>query len=164
MTIQFHIITLSDRAFRGEYEDRSGPLISNLINNFLGDKKVEIKIDSVLIPDEKTMLENEITKAVNKNIDIVITTGGTGIGPRDITPDVVKPMLEKEITGIMELIRVKYGMNNPNALVSRSVAGIINQSLIYTLPGSTKAVNEYLVEILPTIIHSLNMIHGIDSH
>ncbi len=105
-----------------------------------------------------------IRDTVDQAYDIIITTGGTGIGPRDITPDVVKPMLDKEITGIMELIRVKYGQKKHQALLSRSVAGVINKTLIYTLPGSRKAVAEYMDEITPTIMHSIYMLNGIDSH
>ena len=96
--------------------------------------------------------------------NIIFTTGGTGIGPRDITTDTVRPMLSKEIPGIMEFIRVKYGMEKPNALLSRSLAGIIGKSLIYTLPGSVKAVDEYIDEILKTIDHTVMMQYGIDKH
>jgi len=96
--------------------------------------------------------------------DIIVTTGGTGLGKRDITPDVIKPMLDKEIPGIMEHIRLKYGADKPNALVSRSIAGVMDTTLVYVLPGSTKAVHEYLHEITPTLEHSLRMIHGVDNH
>ena len=95
---------------------------------------------------------------------MIVTTGGTGIGPRDITPDVVAPMLTRVIPGIMEAIRVKYGATIPSALLSRGVAGLIGSTLVYTLPGSVKAVNEYLDELFRTLNHSLLMIMGIDSH
>ena len=85
--------------------------------------------------------------------NIIITTGGTGIGPRDITVETVTPMLTKEIPGIMEYIRIRYGTEKPNALLSRGVAGIIGKSLIYTLPGSVRAVEEYMTEILKTLKH-----------
>ena len=97
-------------------------------------------------------------------MDVLFTTGGTGIGPRDITPDVVIPLLDREIPGIMEFIRVKHGERLPSALLSRSVAGTIGEMLIYTLPGSVKAVREYTEEILRTLPHSLHMIKGIDAH
>jgi len=100
---------------------------------------------------------------VNK-YDIIITTGGTGIGPKDFTPDVVKPMLEKEIPGIMEMIRMKYGQQKPNALVSRSVAGVIGETLVFTLPGSVKAVEEYMTEILTMLEHLIYMLHSLDFH
>jgi molybdenum cofactor synthesis domain-containing protein len=95
---------------------------------------------------------------------MVFTSGGTGIGPRDVTPEAVKPLIQKDIPGIMELIRVKYGMQFPNALMSRGIAGSSGNTLIYTLPGSPKAVKEYAGEILPTVEHAIRMLHGIDAH
>ena len=103
-------------------------------------------------------------RASGNDFDIIFTTGGTGIGPRDITPEVVKPLLDKEIPGIMESIRIKYGMEKPNALLSRSIAGVMKKSLIYTLPGSVRAVNDYMSEILKTLEHLIYMQRGIDAH
>jgi len=100
----------------------------------------------------------------NHGIEVVFTTGGTGLGPRDFAPDVVRPFLDKEIPGVMEMIRVKYGSTMPAALISRSIAGVSGNTLIYCLPGSPKAVSEYCQEILPTIIHSIKMILSIDDH
>jgi molybdenum cofactor synthesis domain-containing protein len=97
-------------------------------------------------------------------MDLIITTGGTGIGPRDITPDVVRPLLTREIPGVMEHIRVKYGMENPKALLSRAVAGAAGKTLVYTLPGSVKAVHEYMTEIIKTLEHTFYMLYGIDVH
>jgi len=94
----------------------------------------------------------------------MITTGGTGIGQRDITVETVKPLLDKEIPGIMEAIRIKYGSQKPNALLSRGVAGLMNNTLVYTLPGSVKAVNEYMTEILKTLEHLIYMREGLDAH
>ena len=94
----------------------------------------------------------------------MFTTGGTGIGPRDFTPEVAKKLIEKEIPGIMENIRIKYGQLVPNALLSRGVAGIMGQTQLYCLPGSVKAVKEYMVEILKTLEHLIFMLYGIDTH
>ncbi len=157
-------ITLSDRASRGEYKDKSGPFIVNYAGKYFDKHNRKYAFDSLIIPDEKAVLEAEIRKALDEKYDLIFTTGGTGIGARDITPDVVKPMLDKEIPGIMELIRVKYGMKIPGAVLSRSVAGTIGKSLIYTLPGSPKAVKEYLDEILPTVEHAFRMLYDIDNH
>jgi len=121
-------------------------------------------IENTILPDDRKLLRETINRLVKQNTDIIVTTGGTGIGPRDISPDVIKPMLEKEITGIMELVRVKYGLQNPNAVISRSVAGTIGNTLVYCLPGSPKAISEYMTEILPTLEHSIKMIYAIDSH
>ena len=162
--IRIRIITLSDRASRGEYPDKSGPQIKQLCTKFFSEINRQIELEQVLIPDDNRHLKALVKKAVHEKTDIIFTTGGTGIGSRDITPDTIKPMLDKEIPGIMELIRMKYGMEKPAALLSRGIAGTINQTLIYTLPGSVKAVTEYCNEILPTIEHSLYMIYGIDSH
>jgi molybdopterin adenylyltransferase len=157
------VITLSDRASKGEYEDLSGPRISNLVQEHLESLNIKSTITGVLIPDDREELR-EIINVSGSNFNIIFTTGGTGIGPRDITVETIKPMLTKEIPGIMEYIRVKYGAEKPNALLSRGVAGLIGTTLIYTLPGSVKAVNEYMEEILKTLLHTLQMLYGIDSH
>lgn len=163
-TYKVLITTLSDRASRGEYADRSGPKIEQLLAGYFEAENWKFTIDRKLIPDEKEALESLLKKARHEQFDIVITTGGTGIGPRDITPDVVKPWLDKEIPGIMELIRFKYGSQKPNALLSRAIAGVMQKTLVYTLPGSVKAVEEYMIEILPTLKHSIYMLHELDAH
>jgi molybdopterin adenylyltransferase len=158
------VITLSDRAYNNIYPDKSGPMAERLLEDFFKTRNRPVHIEKVVIPDDEQMLKKAIQEAVDHSADIIVTTGGTGIGKRDITPDVVKPMLDKEIPGIMELIRYKYGSENPNALLSRSIAGVAGKTLVYVLPGNTRAVNEYLAEISKTIEHSLRMVHGIDSH
>ncbi|MCO5257786.1 MAG: molybdopterin-binding protein [Lentimicrobium sp.] len=156
------VITLSDRAASGEYEDRSGPRAVQILEEYFAGLGWKAEIGRSVIPDEAALLRQEIDGA--KNADIIITTGGTGIGPRDITVDTVKPMLDKEIPGIMEMIRQKYGSEKPNALLSRGIAGVKGMSLIYTLPGSVRAVEEYLSVITPTIRHSFYMLNGLDLH
>jgi molybdenum cofactor synthesis domain-containing protein len=160
----FWVITLSDRASRGEYEDLSGPGIEKQLKTFFKNIEFELEINKHLIPDDPVLLEKLLLEARGLGVNAIFTTGGTGIGPRDYTPDVVKSLIDKEIPGIMEMIRVKYGMVKPNALISRGVAGTIGKSLVYTLPGSLRAVAEYCSEILPTILHSMKMIHGVDDH
>jgi len=181
-----HIITLSDRAFRGDYEDRSGPRIQELLDaspsssasppETKNEKRhheshithhephITISTHLTLIPDDPDQLASLITWSVGEGYDLVFTTGGTGIGPRDVTPDVIRPMLDKEIPGIMEMIRLKYGSEKPNALLSRSVAGTIGQTLVFTLPGSVRAVNEYMEEIMKSLKHMIYMLNGLDSH
>jgi molybdenum cofactor synthesis domain-containing protein len=162
--IRVKIITLSDRASKGIYEDQSGPLLEKLVtDNFLKEGR-KVSVETVILPDDTDKLERQIRKYVQEKTDIIFTTGGTGLGPRDNTPEVIRPLLSKEIPGIMEMIRVKYGMQFPNALVSRSIAGLIGETLIYALPGSPKAAREYAVEIFSTLEHSFRMIHRIDSH
>lgn len=162
--IQVKIITLSDRASRGEYADKSGPQIRNLTQKYFSSINRDVEFEHVLIPDDAALLKQQVESGIQSGMDAIFTTGGTGIGPRDITPETVKPLLDKEIPGIMELIRIKYGMEKPAALLSRGIAGVKKQTLIYCLPGSVKAVTEYCQEILPTVEHSLYMIYGIDSH
>ena len=162
--VKIVVITLSDRASEGIYEDKSGPILGQLANTFFSENGREMVVEQHLIPDNRETLQTIISTAIGSNADLIFTTGGTGIGERDFTPDVVKPMLDREIPGIMELIRVKYGMQFPNALISRGVAGVIGKTLIYTLPGNPKAVKEYFDEIAKTIEHSLRMLHGIDAH
>jgi molybdenum cofactor synthesis domain-containing protein len=157
------VITLSDRASKGEYEDLSGPRIKAMLEQYFSNLNWDISICSSIIPDNDVLLNEKLSKAKSK-YDLIFTTGGTGIGPRDITPEVVKPMLDKEIPGIMEMIRMKYGMEKPNALLSRGIAGVMGKSLVYTLPGSLKAVNDYMTEILKTLEHLIYMQRGIDAH
>jgi len=157
------IITLSDRAYRGEYHDLSGPLIKERLSEFFAFHMWNSTICAVLIPDDAGILQDKIREA-RERTDFIFTTGGTGIGPRDITVDAVRPLLTKEIPGIMEFIRIKYGAEKPNALLSRGIAGITGKALIYTLPGSVRAADEYMTEILKTLKHAVLMQHGIDSH
>jgi molybdenum cofactor synthesis domain-containing protein len=158
------VVTLSDRAYNNEYEDKSGPRLRELITEFFSQHHQTVQINLHLIPDDPHRLQDLLYQAKDDLIDLVFTTGGTGIGPRDFTPDVVKPFLDKEIPGIMDAIRLKYGQDKPAALTSRAVAGVMGNSLIFTLPGSVKAVNEYLGEIEKNLMHLIYMLHGLDIH
>ena len=158
------VLTLSDRASAGEYEDRSGICIKELLEKYATENGIIIAINHVIIPDDAGLLTFHLQQAGEEHVDFIFTTGGTGIGPRDITPETVKPLLDKEIPGIMEMIRFKYGQEKPNALLSRSIAGLMGSSLVYTLPGSVKAVNEYMEEILKTLNHLVYMQYGLDVH
>ncbi len=157
------IITLSDRASKGEYEDRSGPKVKEAMETFSAMNRWRNTISNIVIPDDENKLR-EILQQAKNTYDFIFTTGGTGIGPRDITVDVVRPFLDKEIPGIMDMIRVKYGMEKPNALISRSIAGLYDNTMVFTLPGSVKAVNEYMAEITKILRHLLLMLYGIDAH
>jgi molybdopterin adenylyltransferase len=157
------VITLSDRASRGEYSDLSGPRIGERVKDYLTSEGWKFEISYSLIPDDSSVLR-ELLREAGEKFNLIITTGGTGIGPRDITVETVVPLLSKEIPGVMEFIRIKYGSLKPNALLSRGVAGVLNKALIYTLPGSLKAVDEYMEEILKTLIHTVYMQYGVDKH
>ena len=162
--IRIAVITLSDRAFQGIYEDKSGPLAVRQLEQFFTGNGRPVDFEQVVLPDDAVQLEGTLRKYSGEGFDFIVTTGGTGIGSRDITPDVVRRLLDREIPGIMELIRYKYGSVHPNALLSRGVAGVMGKTLVYTLPGSVKAVTEYLNEITPTMEHSLRMMSDIDFH
>jgi len=163
-TWKFRLITLSDRAHRGEYTDRSGPMMAKLIGEFSESKNIKTDIQKSVLPDDADRLLAELSAARNDGVDVVFTTGGTGVGPRDVTPEVVTSFCEKTIPGIMEAIRIKYGAEKPNALLSRSVAGVAGRMLVFALPGSVKAVAEYIAEIEKTLEHLLLMLHGLDAH
>lgn len=158
------VITLSDRASEGVYEDKSGPLIEKLTKEWFKNEGYLCEPNRVVIPDEKRLFEKELQLAVEEGFDVIYTTGSTGIGPRDIAPEIVRSFIDLEIPGIMDLIRIKYGAEKPNALLSRSIAGVKSKTLIFSLPGSTKAVNEYLSEIHKILMHAFLMLNGIDSH
>ncbi len=158
------ILTLSDRAAAGQYEDRSGPRIRELLDGWLAGRRWHPKIDARVLPDDSRQLRDELTAAVAGGVDVVFTTGGTGVGPRDITPETAAAVCERLLPGIMEHIRMKFGAAKPNALLSRSIAGVAGKTQIYTLPGGVRAVEEYLGEILKTLEHVVFMLHGLDVH
>jgi molybdenum cofactor synthesis domain-containing protein len=163
-TFTVRVITLSDRANRGVYEDKSGPAIVGLVSEYFEKNNKKVTITRTIIPDDADELALILEECKIARTDVLITTGGTGIGRRDITVETVLSHIDKEIPGIMEMIRHKFGSQNPNALLSRGIAGTMNLTIVYTLPGSTKAVEEYLGEIFLTLDHLLYMIHGIDIH
>jgi molybdopterin adenylyltransferase len=158
---KFRVVTLSDRAARGEYKDLSGPRIRAVLNEHFSESRWQTDISSTVLPDDVQLLRQELVRCREQNVDFVFTTGGTGIGPRDITVDVVEDLADRTVPGIMEYIRVTCGARNPNALLSRGVVGILGGTVVYTLPGSVKAVNEYMSELTKTLEHLFKMLHGI---
>lgn len=158
------VITLSDRAFRGIYEDRSGPAITKMVESFFSRLNWRFEITNHVLPDDEQLLEELLAAELALPADLIITTGGTGIGPRDITPEVVRRFIQKEIPGIIEMIRWKYGVEKPTALVSRALAGVAGTTLLFALPGSVKAVTEYMTEIVKHIEHLYYMIHAVELH
>jgi len=155
------VITMSDRASRGEYEDRSGPRVRKHLEDFFAGKRWHLECGYHLLPDDRELLEKTLAQLKDEGCDLVITTGGTGIGPRDFTPDAVLAMADREIPGIMDAVRLKFGAKKPNALLSRSVACVMGMTQVYALPGSVKAVDEYMGEIQKTVEHIVGMLHGL---
>lgn len=162
--LKIKIITLSDRASKGEYEDLSGKYIYSQIKEYFSKEKWKIEIEKIIIPDEEKLLKKRLEDFIETKISIIFTTGGTGVGARDITVETVRPFITKEIPGIMEFIRVKYGEKIPNALLSRGISGFMNDTLIFTLPGSLKAVKDYVFEIKRVLEHIIFMQYQIDVH
>ncbi|NMC98667.1 MAG: hypothetical protein GYA62_02955, partial [Bacteroidales bacterium] len=138
--------------------------VFNINKEEVEDLKNRYKKGTVGDVEVKEKLEKSLIEEIKNETDIIITTGGTGISKRDITIETMKPLLEKEIPGIMEYIRLKYGTEKPNALLSRSIAGVNNNSLLFALPGSAKAVKEYMTEINKSLEHMVYMLHGLDLH
>ena len=151
----FAIVCVSDRCSAGVCQDKSGPLIRELVSP-LG-KTAEY----ILVPDEKEEIEKALIYLCDDvKADIVLTTGGTGFAPRDITPESTKAVIEKEAPGIAEAIRIKSLQITPKAMLSRAVSGIRKNTLIVNLPGSPKAVKESLEFILPVLPHAVEVLSG----
>lgn len=158
------VITLSDRCSAGISTDVSGPAVTNQLKTLMKRHNRAFDIENVVLPDNASQLANVLSNAFQAGTDIVVTTGSTDIGPRDIALETIRPLLDKEIPGIMEVVRMKYGMEKPGALLSRAVAGTKGQTLVFAIPGSPKAVREYMDEINKVVFHCFNMLYAIDNH
>jgi len=161
--LRMRVITLSDRASRGEYEDLSGPAICRSLDALFGGRRYRVEIQRTVIPDDAVRLKEEVLTSCASGVSAIFSTGGTGIGPKDITTDVVQPLLDKQLPGLMEYVRLKHADRNPAVLLSRSIAGVRGQTLIFALPGSPKAVAEYMEVIESVLIHAFAMVRG-DAH
>jgi molybdenum cofactor synthesis domain-containing protein len=158
------VVTLSDRASAGVYEDKSGPKLRGHVERHFAGSGAALSVDSLLLPDDAEGLHERLIEAREGGVHVVFTTGGTGLGPRDHTPDVVLELATKVIPGIMDLVRSKYGADKPCALISRSVAAVLGEMAVYVLPGSSKAVDEYMREIVKSLDHVICTVHGLDVH
>jgi molybdopterin adenylyltransferase len=150
------ILTISDKASRGERADRSGPLIRE---SFSGpDYRVA---DYEVIPDEAALIAQRLKHwADSGDMDIILTTGGTGLAPRDVTPEATLSVIDREVPGLAEMMRFRSFSATPNAMLSRAVAGVRKGCLIINLPGSPKAVAECLEVIMPVLGHAVDVIKG----
>ncbi len=150
------ILTLSDKGSRGEREDRSGLEIREALVSF------PARVEAYeIIPDEEEIIVQKLLGWVDhKKLDLILTTGGTGLSPRDVTPEATRRVLDKEIPGIAEAMRAEGRPLTPMAMLSRAVAGIRCRTLIVNLPGSPLAVRENLAVILPVLKHALEKIQG----
>jgi molybdopterin adenylyltransferase len=156
MIFKVVILTISDRGSKGEREDSSGPLIREMIR----DLPAEI-IHYEIIPDEQEKIVEALKKSADHlKADLILTTGGTGMSPRDVTPDATLKVIEKEVPGFSEAMRAESLKKTPHAMISRAITGIRGSSLIVNLPGSPKSVKENLSVILPTLPHALSKLKG----
>jgi len=154
--IKVGILTISDKGSKGEREDLSGKVIEEVVKKING----EVKYYQI-IPDEKDIIQKELIKAVDKlHLDLILTTGGTGLAKRDVTPDATLEVIEKEVSGISEIIRSESFKKTDRAILSRGVAGIRKESLIINLPGSPKGVRESLEIILKALPHGIEILKG----
>jgi len=154
--IKVGILTISDKGSQGERKDLSGKVIEEVVKKING----EVKYYKI-IPDEKDIIQEELIKTVDElHLDLILTTGGTGLAKRDVTPDATLEVIEKEVPGISEIIRSESFKKTDRAILSRGVAGIRKESLIINLPGSPKGVRESLETILEALPHGIEILKG----
>jgi molybdopterin adenylyltransferase len=156
--INIGILTISDKGSRGQREDLSGPAIRDMV---VGIGKVVLY---EIVPDEKAQISKKLTEwADGGKADVILTNGGTGLTPRDVTPEATLAVIDKEVPGIAEVMRARSLLVTPMAMLSRAVAGLRGQCLIINLPGSPKAVRECLEVVLPALAHAVQMIKGVNT-
>jgi molybdopterin adenylyltransferase len=150
------VLTVSDKGSRHERVDAGGDLIVRTLRGLdIAVAKYEI------IADEVSLIMSTLEMWADSGVvDFIITTGGTGISPRDVTPDATKAVIQKELPGIVEIMRADGYLKTPTAILSRAVAGVRGKCLIVNLPGSPKAVEEYLDILLPIVPHAIETLHG----
>ena len=148
------VLTVSDRAYRGEYEDLSGPAIEEILRKELAGAEIR----RVVVPDE----DAELTRALDDagDCDFILTTGGTGLGPRDITPEVTARWCERALPGISEMLRAESYRETPQAMLSRGYAGVKGKTVAVNFPGSVKAVDLCTRVLLPVMEHAVAMLSG----
>lgn len=154
MTIRFGILTLSDRSARGEREDSSGPALARLIEaeNWSVTKQA-------LLPDNESAIRSILSEwADSRELDVILTTGGTGFAPRDITPEATRAIIDREAPGLAEAMRAASLRITPHAMLSRIVAGIRKKTLIINLPGSPKGAVENLQVVIPVLPHAVQLL------
>jgi len=157
--IKVAVLTMSDKGSRGERIDESGKLICQMVKDIDGDVIVHD-----IIPDEQNIIEDKLRYfADDLKADLIVTTGGTGVSPRDITPEATRNVMEREIPGLAELMRAEGCKKTLRAAISRGLVGTRGSSMIVNLPGSPKGVAESLGVILTTIPHVIEKLHGDES-
>jgi molybdopterin adenylyltransferase len=154
MTMRFGILTISDRSARGEREDASGPVLARLVQD-----EGWFVIRQSLLPDDQTAIQDLlISWADSAELDVILTTGGTGFSPRDITPEATRAVMEREAPGLAEAMRSASLKITPHAMLSRIVTGIRKKTLIINLPGSPKGAAENLQVLVPVLPHAIQLL------
>ncbi len=148
------VLTMSDRAAEGKREDESGPAIREL----LGKIAAQVK-HSEVIPDDKELIKKKLVE-YSSQVDLILTTGGTGLSPRDVTPEATAEVVDRQVPGIAEAMRAESLNKTPRAMLSRAIAGVRGKALIINLPGSPKAAVENLEAVLEVIPHAVEKIKG----
>jgi len=148
------VITISDRASKGLYEDLSGPVIEKIIKENIAD----VEISRMIVPDEKEEIREALQKAASS--DFILTTGGTGLSSRDITPEICEEYCDRSLPGMAEILRSESYKETPHAMLSRGYAGIKDKTIIVNFPGSVKAVTLCTRILLPVMGHALKMINN----
>lgn len=150
------ILTISDRGFRGEREDKSGPAVQKILDN-AGFSVAYFEV----LPDDQRLIEEQLRHLADQSrFDLVVTTGGTGVSPEDLTPDATLAVIDRQVPGMAEVMRAASLAKTPHAMLSRAVAGIRGGTLIINLPGSVKGARENLEVVLPALQHALEKIQG----
>ncbi len=156
MNMRAGIITVSDRSSQGLRADASGPALAKM----LADASIETA-RTVIVPDEKKEIKKAIKELADRDkLDLILTTGGTGVSPRDVTPDATLEVIERQIPGMAEVMRSESLKITPHAMISRAVAGIRGTCLIINLPGSPKGAAENLTAVMPALKHAIEKIKG----
>lgn len=152
------VITLSDKVSAGDREDRSGPMLVSALQQM----GIEVA-EALVLPDERETLAAILTeRADSGTVDLIMTTGGTGLAPRDVTPEATEAVLDRRLPGVAELLRMEGTKRTPHAVLARGLAGTRKRCVIINLPGSPKAVSEGMDALRPILLHAIQMTRGED--